>query len=295
MREVVIVDSVRTGLAKSFRGKFNMTRPDDMAAQVLAWVKDRPASIYSCRGPASWGAPQLPDCVSQSLERVIPGFFGEHMRRVAFFDVEDQDADAPLVSMMCDQVEVGRRVLLVSDLSHFRRDLVRVHNDPAFWGPGAAKVAEDGLSLAFWQSPDAPTAALLGRLEVGLVNYSTTRGSVVRLPFPSLFRGGGKPQGGTVEEALLSRALLPPAIFGNASALTLADVTRGCTRGELTGQPWSFTPQKLSCGSVKVKHDAGDTCTIQPQVGHVHCGHHKDSKYRVAGRPCAGVATLPGI
>ena len=32
MREVVIVDSVRTGLAKSFRGKFNMTRPDDMAA-----------------------------------------------------------------------------------------------------------------------------------------------------------------------------------------------------------------------------------------------------------------------
>ena len=33
MREVVIVDSVRTGLAKSFRGKFNMTRPDDMAAR----------------------------------------------------------------------------------------------------------------------------------------------------------------------------------------------------------------------------------------------------------------------
>ncbi len=27
MREVVIVDSVRTGLAKSFRGKFNLTRP----------------------------------------------------------------------------------------------------------------------------------------------------------------------------------------------------------------------------------------------------------------------------
>ncbi|WP_241664631.1 hypothetical protein, partial [Pseudomonas sp. Sample_20] len=26
MREVVIVDSVRTGLAKSFRGKFNQTR-----------------------------------------------------------------------------------------------------------------------------------------------------------------------------------------------------------------------------------------------------------------------------
>jgi acetyl-CoA acyltransferase len=35
MREVVIVDSVRTGLAKSFRGKFNMTRPDDMAAHCV--------------------------------------------------------------------------------------------------------------------------------------------------------------------------------------------------------------------------------------------------------------------
>ena len=35
MREVVIVDSVRTGLAKSFRGKFNMTRPDDMVAHCI--------------------------------------------------------------------------------------------------------------------------------------------------------------------------------------------------------------------------------------------------------------------
>ena len=32
MRDVVIVDSVRTGLAKSFRGTFNLTRPDDMLA-----------------------------------------------------------------------------------------------------------------------------------------------------------------------------------------------------------------------------------------------------------------------
>ncbi|MFT7243600.1 MAG: acetyl-CoA acyltransferase, partial [Candidatus Azotimanducaceae bacterium] len=28
MRDVVVVDSVRTGLAKSFRGTFNLTRPD---------------------------------------------------------------------------------------------------------------------------------------------------------------------------------------------------------------------------------------------------------------------------
>jgi len=52
MREVVIVDSVRTGLAKSFRGKFNMTRPDDMAAHcvdaLLARTGIDPASVEDC-------------------------------------------------------------------------------------------------------------------------------------------------------------------------------------------------------------------------------------------------------
>ena len=41
MREVVIVDSVRTGLAKSFRGKFNMTRPDDMTAHCVNALLER--------------------------------------------------------------------------------------------------------------------------------------------------------------------------------------------------------------------------------------------------------------
>lgn len=41
MREVVIVDSVRTGMAKSFRGKFNMTRPDDMAAHCVNALLER--------------------------------------------------------------------------------------------------------------------------------------------------------------------------------------------------------------------------------------------------------------
>ncbi len=41
MREVVIVDSVRTGLAKSFRGKFNITRPDDMAAHCVNALLER--------------------------------------------------------------------------------------------------------------------------------------------------------------------------------------------------------------------------------------------------------------
>jgi acetyl-CoA acyltransferase len=35
MRDVVIVDSVRTGLAKSFRGSFNLTRSDDMVAHCI--------------------------------------------------------------------------------------------------------------------------------------------------------------------------------------------------------------------------------------------------------------------
>jgi acetyl-CoA acyltransferase len=52
MREVVIVDSVRTGLAKSFRGKFNQTRPDDMAAHCVDALLARsgidPASIEDC-------------------------------------------------------------------------------------------------------------------------------------------------------------------------------------------------------------------------------------------------------
>ncbi len=52
MREVVIVDSVRTGLAKSFRGKFNMTRPDDMAAHcvdaLLARNGINPALVDDC-------------------------------------------------------------------------------------------------------------------------------------------------------------------------------------------------------------------------------------------------------
>ena len=38
MREAVIVASSRTPLAKSFRGSFNMTRPDDLAAHVIRHV-----------------------------------------------------------------------------------------------------------------------------------------------------------------------------------------------------------------------------------------------------------------
>lgn len=41
MRDVVVVDSVRTGLAKSFRGSFNLTRSDDMLAHCIDSLLDR--------------------------------------------------------------------------------------------------------------------------------------------------------------------------------------------------------------------------------------------------------------
>ncbi len=38
MREAVIVASSRTPLAKSHRGSFNITRPDDLAAHAIRHV-----------------------------------------------------------------------------------------------------------------------------------------------------------------------------------------------------------------------------------------------------------------
>jgi acetyl-CoA acyltransferase len=63
MREAVVVSSSRTGLAKSYRGSFNMTRPEDLAAHCLNHVLRRtpllnPAEvedvILGCARP--WGA-----------------------------------------------------------------------------------------------------------------------------------------------------------------------------------------------------------------------------------------------
>ncbi len=41
MKNVVIVDSVRTGLAKSHRGGFNMTRPDEMLSHIINAMLER--------------------------------------------------------------------------------------------------------------------------------------------------------------------------------------------------------------------------------------------------------------
>lgn len=45
MNEVVIVDSVRTGLAKAGRGSFNMTRTDDMVAHCIDALLDRNPNV----------------------------------------------------------------------------------------------------------------------------------------------------------------------------------------------------------------------------------------------------------
>ena len=45
MRDVVIVDSVRTGLAKAFRGSFNLTRSDDMLAHCIDALLERNGQV----------------------------------------------------------------------------------------------------------------------------------------------------------------------------------------------------------------------------------------------------------
>ena len=45
MKDVVIVDSVRTGLAKAFRGSFNLTRSDDMLAHCIDALLERNPNV----------------------------------------------------------------------------------------------------------------------------------------------------------------------------------------------------------------------------------------------------------
>ena len=45
MREAVVVASSRTPLAKSFRGSFNLTRPDDLAAHCIKDVLGKVAQL----------------------------------------------------------------------------------------------------------------------------------------------------------------------------------------------------------------------------------------------------------
>src|SRR5258708_29015253 len=45
MREAVVVGSSRTALAKSYRGSFNMARPEDLAAHCIRDVLRKPPQI----------------------------------------------------------------------------------------------------------------------------------------------------------------------------------------------------------------------------------------------------------
>jgi acetyl-CoA acetyltransferase len=61
MREAVVVASSRTPLAKSFRGSFNLTRPDDLAAHCITDVLRKvpqldPAEHVRRRRPGGGGA-----------------------------------------------------------------------------------------------------------------------------------------------------------------------------------------------------------------------------------------------
>ena len=49
MSHAVIVDSIRTGLAKSFRGSFNLTRSDDMVAHLIDALLDRNPKVDASR------------------------------------------------------------------------------------------------------------------------------------------------------------------------------------------------------------------------------------------------------
>lgn len=74
MREAVIVASSRTPLAKSFRGSFNMTRPDELAAHCIRHVIGKapqldPAEIEDViLGAASHMAPPV------TMSRASPRF-----------------------------------------------------------------------------------------------------------------------------------------------------------------------------------------------------------------------------
>ena len=91
MREAVIVASSRTGLAKSFRGSFNMTRPEDLAAHCIRDVLRK--------------APQLPP---SKIEDVILGCAQPHgaqgmnvARRVALLAGLPASVAAATVNRFC--------------------------------------------------------------------------------------------------------------------------------------------------------------------------------------------------
>ncbi|MCY4043715.1 MAG: acetyl-CoA C-acyltransferase, partial [Cellvibrionales bacterium] len=54
MNKAVIVDSVRSGITKSFRGKLKDTRPDDLSTKCINHILERNPKIF---------AHELDDCI----------------------------------------------------------------------------------------------------------------------------------------------------------------------------------------------------------------------------------------
>ena len=69
MRDVVVVDSVRTGLAKSFRGSFNWTRSDDMAAFLIDALIDRNPNFDQVKSMTSSWARQTSRVSKAAISR----------------------------------------------------------------------------------------------------------------------------------------------------------------------------------------------------------------------------------
>ena len=85
-KEAVVVASSRTGLAKSFRGSMNMTRPDDMAAHVikdvLAKVPDLdPAEIedviLGCANPSGAAGNNMARMTERQTDTLLAGIDAE--------------------------------------------------------------------------------------------------------------------------------------------------------------------------------------------------------------------------
>ena len=68
MREAVIVASSRTPLAKSVRGSFNLTRPDDLAAHCIKDVLGKAPRLDELRGDAPRVEFEAGDSGHQDLE-----------------------------------------------------------------------------------------------------------------------------------------------------------------------------------------------------------------------------------
>ena len=114
MREAVVVTSSRTALAKSFRGSFNMTRPDDLAAHCIRDVLRKTPQldpeeiedvILGCGQPhgpqgTTWRASQRcsPDCRLRSPRRPSTASALPDCRpsRMAAHQIMNEGADAAI-------------------------------------------------------------------------------------------------------------------------------------------------------------------------------------------------------